>query len=82
MVRRVLGHHHRLVHQDADADGDAGQAHDVRRDAEDPHHQEAEEDRQRQRDRDDERTPQVPHDEEDDDCDDQYLLFHGVGDRL
>ena len=32
MMGRVLGHDHRLVDEDADADGDPGQAHDVRGD--------------------------------------------------
>ena len=41
MMRGVLHHHDRLVHQDADRDGDARQRHDVRRDAEVPHQDEA-----------------------------------------
>ena len=75
VVRRVLGHDDRLVDQDADADRDPGQAHDVRRHAEEPHHQEAEQDRHRQRDRDDERVAEVPHHQQDGDrADDQLLL--------
>ena len=60
VVRGVLAHHDRLVDQDADGDRDPGQAHDVRRDAEEPHHQEAEQDRQRQRDATTNALPRCP----------------------
>ena len=48
VMGRVFGHHHGLVFQDADADGDPRQAHDVRRDAKDLHEEEADEDGKRE----------------------------------
>src|SRR5271157_1968612 len=81
-MRRVFRHHHRLIDEDADADGDAGQAHDVRRHAEEAHHQEAEEDGHRQGDRDDECPAEVTHHDQDGDRADDQLLADGTAHGL
>ncbi len=60
----VLGHDDAGIDQDADRDGDAGEAHDVRRDARVVHPEERQQHRQRQRNRDDQDRPEV-HQEDD-----------------
>src|SRR5271166_1111314 len=81
-MRRVFRHHHGLIDEDADADGDAGQAHDVRRHAEQAHHQEAEENGHRQRDRDNEGPAEVPHHDQNGDRADDQLLADGTAHGL
>ena len=63
-AERVLGDDDAGVDEDADGDGDAGEAHDVRRDAGVVHPEEGAEHGQRQRNRDDQNRPEV-HQEDD-----------------
>ena len=60
----VLGHDDAGVDQHANRDGDAGEAHDVRRDAGVVHHKERAQDGERQRERDDQDAAEV-HQEDD-----------------
>ncbi len=69
------------VHEDADGDGDAGQRHDVRRDAEVAHEEEGREHRERNRDRDDQHRAQVKEEEEVHERDDDGLLDQGAPER-
>ena len=63
-AERVLGYDDAGVHEDTDGDGDAGEAHDVRRNAGVVHPKERTEHRQRQRDGDDQNRPEM-HQEDD-----------------
>ncbi len=65
VVGGVLHHHDRRVHQDADRDRDAGERHDVGRDAEEVHQDEGDQHGQRQRDDDDQGAAEVRQDQED-----------------
>ena len=88
VVRGVLDHHDRLIDQDADRDGDAGQRHDVGLDVDDaelpqhPHQEEREQHRQRQRHADHERAAEVHQDQQDRERGDDHLVPHDFGERV
>ena len=73
-AERVLGHHDGGVDEHADRDGDAGQRHQVRRDAEVAHEEERRQHGQRDRDRHDEHRPEVKEEQHVHQRDDQRLL--------
>ena len=60
----VFGHHDRGVHEHADGDGDAGERHDVRLDAELLHQNKRDEDRGGERERDDEDAAEMEEEED------------------
>ena len=70
----VLGHDDARIHQDADGDGDAGEGHDVRRDAELVHQDEGDEDGGRQRQGDDEDAAEVEQEQDVHQDDEEDLL--------
>ncbi len=85
-VRGVLHHDHGRVHQDADADGDAAQRHDVAGDVQIVHEQEADQRRHRQGQTHHERRAEVGEDQQDGDGRDDDLFAqrprHRVDGRL
>jgi hypothetical protein len=72
----------RAVDEDADRDRDAGERHDVRREAEEVERDERENDRDRDRDDRDDRRRDVPEEHEDDEAHDQELLAERVDERV
>ena len=82
MVRRVFHHHDRLIHKDADRNGDARQRHDVRRDIELPHHDERHQHRQRQREANHHRAAEVHQDQKHSQRGDNRLVRQHLGERV
>ena len=78
----VFRHHDAGIHQHADGDGDAGQRHDVRRDAELLHQDERDQDRDRQRQRDDEDAAEVPEENDVRERDEDDFLDERVLERV
>ena len=74
VMRGVFHHHDRLIHQDADRDGDPRERHDVRGDAEVPHQNERDQHRQRQRHADHHRAAEVHQDQQDRHRGDDHLV--------
>ena len=77
VVRGVLHHHDRLVHQDADGDGDARKRHDVRGDVELPHEDERHQHGQGQRHADHHRAAEVHEDQQDGHRGDDHFVAGG-----
>ena len=88
MVCRVVDHHDRLIHQDADGNGDSRQRHDVGLDVDDvqhaqhPHQQKRKQDSQRQRDADHKDAADVHQDEQDGQRGNEHLMPHHFRQRV
>src|SRR6266508_2528619 len=77
MSVRVLDHHDRSVHQDADREGQSAERHDVGRDAQERQRQEGDDDRNRQDCDRYERRAKVEEEDQDDEGDDDHFLDQG-----
>ena len=82
MADGVFGHDDARVHQHANGDGDAGERHDVRRDAELVHQDERNQNRKRQRQRDDEDAAEMEQENDDDERDEDGFLGQRVLERV